>query len=92
MRRGADYLSAIAGDGRTVLLDGEPVADVSTHPGFAGPARVIASLYDSALERPDLAYEDGGRTSARCGSSRDRPRTSRPGGASIATGPRAASG
>ena len=64
MRTGADYLAAIAGDGRTVLLDGEPVADVSTHPGFAGPARVIASLYDSALERTDLAFEDAGRSSS----------------------------
>lgn len=64
MRSGADYLSAIAGDGRTVLLDGEPVADVSTHPGFAGPARVIASLYDSGLERTDLASKDAGRSSS----------------------------
>jgi 4-hydroxyphenylacetate 3-monooxygenase len=59
-RRGSDYLAAIAGDGRRVLLDGEPVDDVTTHPGFAGPARVIASLYDAALDRPDLAYDDDG--------------------------------
>lgn len=59
-RRGSDYLSAIAGDGRRILLDGEPVDDVTTHPGFAGPARVIASLYDAALDRADLAYEDAG--------------------------------
>jgi 4-hydroxyphenylacetate 3-monooxygenase len=62
MRPGSDYLSAIAGDGRMVMLDGEPVADVTTHPGFSGPARVIASLYDAAIGRADLASEDGGRT------------------------------
>ena len=59
-RRGSDYLAAIAGDGRRVLLDGEPVDDVTTHPGFAGPARVIAALYDAALDRPDLVYDDDG--------------------------------
>ena len=60
MRRGADYLSQIGADGRHVLLDGELVADVTTHPGFAGPARVIASLYDSAIGRDEIAFDDGG--------------------------------
>ena len=50
MRRGADYIAGIKGDGRTVLLDGETIDDVTTHPGFAGPTRVIASLYDAALD------------------------------------------
>ena len=64
-RQGSDYLAAIRGDGRRMLLDGEPVDDVTTHPGFAGPARVIASLYDGAIDRADLAYEmDGARHSA----------------------------
>src|SRR5207344_7162 len=40
----------------------EPVADVTTHPGFSGPARAIASLYDAAIGRADLASEDGGRS------------------------------
>ena len=62
MRRGSDYLSGIARDGRTVLLDGELVEDVTTHPGFAGPARVIASLYDSALGKADIAYQADGVT------------------------------
>ncbi len=50
LRTGADYLAAIAKDGRCVLLDGQPVEDVTTHPGFCGPARVIASLYDRAAD------------------------------------------
>ena len=61
MRSGADYLAGIRADGRTILLDGEPVEDVTTHPGFAGPIRVVASLYDEARGDPGLAFEaDGG--------------------------------
>src|SRR6266849_5043983 len=65
MRRGVDYIGGIKRDGRTVLLDGEAVADVTTHPGFAGPIRVIASLYDAAIGNPAIAYEaDGASHSA----------------------------
>ena len=32
MRRGADYRDAIRGDGRTILLEGAPVGDITTHP------------------------------------------------------------
>jgi 4-hydroxyphenylacetate 3-monooxygenase len=65
MRRGADYLADIAKDGRQVLLDGGSIADVTQHPGFAGPARTIASLYDGAADREDLTFEEGGiRSSA----------------------------
>lgn len=60
MRQGADYIAGIRDDGRTVLLDGVRVEDVTTHPGFAGPTRVIASLYDAAFADPALGYEDGG--------------------------------
>jgi aromatic ring hydroxylase len=35
MRRGADYLAGIRRDGRTILLDGVAVEDVTAHPGFA---------------------------------------------------------
>ena len=69
MRRGSDYLSAIAGDGRMVMLDGEPVEDVTTHPGFAGPARVIASLYDAAIGRAGHSPpRPTAAPTARCGS------------------------
>jgi 4-hydroxyphenylacetate 3-monooxygenase len=60
MRRGADYIAGIRRDGRTVLLDGAAVEDVTTHPGFAGPVRVIASLYDSAIDKPDISYQADG--------------------------------
>lgn len=58
MRRGADYIAGIRKDGRTILLDGARVEDVTTHPGFAGPTRVIASLYDEAQGKLDIAYEE----------------------------------
>jgi 4-hydroxyphenylacetate 3-monooxygenase len=35
-------------DGRAVYLEGEKVADVSTHPAFAGIARTVAGMYDFA--------------------------------------------
>lgn len=60
MRRGADYLKAISGDGRDILLDGERVSDVTSHPGFAGATAVIASLYDESLERDEIKYAVGG--------------------------------
>jgi 4-hydroxyphenylacetate 3-monooxygenase len=60
MRRGADYLRDISQDGRTILVDGKRVSDVTTESGFVGPARVISRLYDEAHGRTELAYvEDG---------------------------------
>ena len=47
MRRGDDYLAALR-DGRSVFLDGERVKDVTTHPAFAAPIRIIADTYDRA--------------------------------------------
>jgi 4-hydroxyphenylacetate 3-monooxygenase len=65
MRRGADYIAGIRRDGRTVLVDGEAIEDVTTHPGFAGPTRVIAALYDAAPDVPGIAFEaDGAAHSA----------------------------
>ncbi len=52
MRSGAEYLERIAGDGRTVLLDGAAVEDVTAHPAFHGVARTVAGLYDWAREHP----------------------------------------
>ncbi|MCL6577442.1 4-hydroxyphenylacetate 3-hydroxylase N-terminal domain-containing protein [Kyrpidia sp.] len=45
MRTGADYLKSL-NDGRCVYIDGERVADVASHPAFAGAAKTIAGLYD----------------------------------------------
>jgi 4-hydroxyphenylacetate 3-monooxygenase len=60
MRRGADYLAEISRDARNIFLDGQPVTDIANQPGFSGPARVIADLYDSAREKPGLTFVDGG--------------------------------
>src|SRR5437016_2913429 len=46
-RRGDEYVRGLR-DGRTVLLSGERVADVTTHPAFAAGIRTVAQLYDLA--------------------------------------------
>ena len=46
-RSGDDYLRGLR-DGRTVLVNGERVADVTTHGAFAGAIRTVARLYDLA--------------------------------------------
>lgn len=48
---GPEYLESLR-DGRVVHIDGERVADVTTHPAFRNSARSIARLYD-ALHDPD---------------------------------------
>ena len=47
---GKEYLESLR-DGREVYIQGERVADVTTHPGFRNGARSIARLYD-ALHDP----------------------------------------
>ena len=44
-RSGDDYVRALR-DGRTVLFNGERVADVTTHPAFVAGVRTVAQLYD----------------------------------------------
>ena len=46
-RSGDDYLRGLR-DGRTVLVNGERVADVTAHGAFAGGIRTVARLYDRA--------------------------------------------
>jgi 4-hydroxyphenylacetate 3-monooxygenase len=46
-RTGDEYVRGLR-DGRTVLLNGERVVDVTTHPAFAAGVRTIAQLYDLA--------------------------------------------
>lgn len=46
-RAGQDYIAGLQ-DGRTVLLDGQRVDDVTAHPAFAAAVRSIARLYDIA--------------------------------------------
>ncbi len=47
---GAEYLESLR-DGRELYIDGERVADVTTHPAFRNSARSVARLYD-ALHDP----------------------------------------
>jgi 4-hydroxyphenylacetate 3-monooxygenase len=48
-RSGDDYVRGLH-DGRTVLLNGERVSDVTTHPAFAAGIRTVAQLYDLARD------------------------------------------
>jgi 4-hydroxyphenylacetate 3-monooxygenase len=48
-RRGEEYLRGLR-DGRTVLLNGERVPDVTSHPAFAAGIRSIANLYELAAD------------------------------------------
>ena len=46
-RSGDEYVRGLR-DGRTVLFNGERVADVTKHPAFAAGVRTVAQLYDLA--------------------------------------------
>jgi 4-hydroxyphenylacetate 3-monooxygenase len=46
-RSGADYIRGIQ-DGRTVLIDGETVNDVTTHAAFKGVVESVGRVYDLA--------------------------------------------
>ncbi len=54
-RTGRQYLTGLKEQERQVWLGGERVNDVTTHPGLAGGARAIASLYDM---QSDPKYRD----------------------------------
>jgi 4-hydroxyphenylacetate 3-monooxygenase len=45
VKTGADHLAALR-DGREVYIDGERVADVTTHPAFRNAVHAAAALYD----------------------------------------------
>jgi 4-hydroxyphenylacetate 3-monooxygenase len=49
IRCGEEYVRGLR-DGRTVLLNGERVPDVTIHPAFAAGIRSIANLYDLAAD------------------------------------------
>lgn len=51
MRSGSEYVAGLR-DGRTVILDGELVDDVTTHPAFTNQIARIGQMYDLA-RRPD---------------------------------------
>lgn len=50
LRTGAEFLSALKEDGRSVYVDGERVKDVTTHPAFRAAAKSAAELFDLAAD------------------------------------------
>jgi 4-hydroxyphenylacetate 3-monooxygenase len=63
VKTGADHLAALR-DGREVYIDGERVADVTTHPAFRNAVQAAAALYDyqarpENLERVTFASAPG---------------------------------
>lgn len=62
VRDGVAYRNGL-NDGRAVLLDGEPVADVTTHPAFRNAVSSFARLYDHQADpahRDRLTFDIGG--------------------------------
>lgn len=62
IRDGAAYRAAL-NDGRTVLLDGQPVSDVTSHPAFRNAVASFARLYDHQCDpanRERVTFEIGG--------------------------------
>jgi 4-hydroxyphenylacetate 3-monooxygenase len=64
LRTGKQYLEQVKDD-REVLIGGERVADVTTHPAFRNAARSVASMYDissdpAAADR--LTYSEDGES------------------------------
>lgn len=58
-RTGAQYLAGLRDRRTEVWLNGERVSDVTTHPGLAGGARAIASLYDLQCDPEHRAMMTG---------------------------------
>src|SRR5262245_59481897 len=51
MRTGTQYLETLR-DARCVVIDGQPVDDVTKHPAFAGICQTMAGLYDHIAANP----------------------------------------
>ena len=69
-KTGAEHLNSLR-DGRAVYIDGERVADVTTHPAFRNSVASAAALYDfqalpENLDRMTFMPEGGGRHINRC--------------------------
>ena len=76
-RTGRQYLNGLREQDTEVWLRGERVKDVTTHPGLAGGARAIASLYDMQCDpkyRDEMTYTSP-TTGDRVGLSFINPRT-----------------
>jgi 4-hydroxyphenylacetate 3-monooxygenase len=69
-KTGAEHLAGLK-DGRTVYIDGERVADVTTHPAFTNAVHSAAALYDFQAQPENLEWMTfvppaGGRRINRC--------------------------
>jgi 4-hydroxyphenylacetate 3-monooxygenase len=53
MRTGAQYIESLR-DGRQVIIDGEVVKDIPSHPAFAGVVQSAAKLYDYYAANQDV--------------------------------------
>lgn len=60
-KTGADHLASLR-DGRAVYIDGELVADVTTHPAFRNAAHAAAALYDYQARPENLERMTFART------------------------------
>jgi 4-hydroxyphenylacetate 3-monooxygenase len=76
-RTGRQYLNGLREQKREVWIGGERVKDVTTHPGLAGGAQAIASLYDMQcdLRLQDQMTYTSPTTGDRVGLSFIQPRT-----------------
>jgi 4-hydroxyphenylacetate 3-monooxygenase len=74
MRSGSAYVASLR-DGRTVLLDGQRVGDVTAHPAFAEPIRRVAERYDAARAAPEITTGLDPDSGERVGAMWLRPRT-----------------
>ena len=68
VKTGAEHIRSLR-DGREIWIDGERVADVTTHPAFKNAVVAAASLYDFQAAPENLewmTFERGGRRLNRC--------------------------
>ena len=55
MKDGAQHLASLR-DGRAVFLEGQQVADVTTHPAFRNACAAAAAMYDYQAQPENLIY------------------------------------
>lgn len=70
MRTGDEYVASLR-DGRQVMIDGERVADVTTHPAFRDAVRTVAGMFDMSSTPENAALmtvadPDGGQRIHQC--------------------------
>jgi 4-hydroxyphenylacetate 3-monooxygenase len=74
-RRGEQVLRRLRERPPAIWYSGEPVADVTAHPAFAGGVRTLAELYDLQWRDPAVSLSDAATGGGRFGRSFLMPRT-----------------